>query len=247
MQQFLLKIRRGETPFYRAIGSAARFFLLNGQLPLPRFLLPLLRVCYWLHFGAAGVFRRIAIFCWSEPLFRSRCEAVGSKLTLRGMPFVLGHTEIFVGNDVCIGPQLNVFSGRFIDHPRLTIGDCVSLGGGCTFSVNDAIAVGEGAVIGDFCRITDNDGHPRGADARSQAGAALDRRDIRPVRIGPGSRIGAGCRIMKGVDIGEGAIVGPGSVVMTNLPPHCFAAGNPAEILVRDLRKAEAATGGASA
>ena len=48
--------------------------------------------------------------------------------------------------------------------------------------------------------------------------------------VGEGSFIGARAILMPGVTVGTGCIVEPGSVVIRDLPDHCVASGNPAQI-----------------
>jgi acetyltransferase-like isoleucine patch superfamily enzyme len=229
MQGFLLKVKRGETPVFRALRRLGQFLLQHGSMPVPRVLMGPLRVLYHVDQGLRQKWRRGFLFFYGEPLFRGRCSRIGKDLDLAGMPFVLGHASIFIGEHVKIGASFTVFSGRFLDQPRLVIGDGVEIGDKCVVSVNQEVILEDGVTVGVNCRITDNDGHPREAERRAQM-APLTARDIRPVQIRANSRIGAGCYIMKGVTIGEGAVVGPGSVVITDVPPHCMACGNPAEV-----------------
>lgn len=237
MGGFLLKLKRGDTPVYRLLRVVALFILNNGSLPVPRFLMPILSILYRLHTSAGRLGRRLLMTLYIEPLFRGRCSHVGKNLTLSNLPYILGHSEIEIGDSACFGHGFMVITGRFLDHPRLEIGNGVSFGDRCALSVNQEVIIGDNVTVDDDCRITDNDGHPREAELRAR-NAPLTARDIRPVRIGAGVRIGSGSQIMKGVTIGEGAIVGPNSVVITSLPPYCYAAGNPAEIRLPDWRSA---------
>ena len=41
--------------------------------------------------------------------------------------------------------------------------------------------------------------------------------------------------ITKGVTIGEGAIISSNSVVTTNIPAHCIASGNPAQVIAENV------------
>ena len=43
--------------------------------------------------------------------------------------------------------------------------------------------------------------------------------------------IGMGAVICTGVTIGMGAVIGAGSVVTRDIPPMCFAAGNPCKVI----------------
>lgn len=51
--------------------------------------------------------------------------------------------------------------------------------------------------------------------------------EARPVVIEDGVWITTGVTILGGVRIGRNSIIGAGSVVTKNIPPNCFAAGNP--------------------
>lgn len=238
MGGFLLKLKRGDTPVYRLLRAVARFILNNGSLPVPRFAMPILSLLYRLHTVIGRQFRRLLLTFYIEPLFRGRCHRVGKNLTLSNLPYILGHSKITIGDSASFGYGFMVITGRFLDHPLLEIGDGVRFGDRCALSVNQEVIIADNVTVGDDCRITDNDGHPREADLRAKS-APLTTRDIRPVRIGAGVQIGSGSQIMKGITIGEGAIIGPNSVVISPLPPYCYAAGNPAEIRIPDWRKAE--------
>ena len=126
-----------------------------------------------------------------------------------------------------------VSSGRFLDQPRLQIGDRTVIGGGTVISVNREVVIEEDVMISTNCRIADNDGHPREADRRARH-APLSARDIRPVRIRRYAWIGNGAQIMKGVTVGEGAIIGANSVVISNIPDYSIAMGNPAAVILRN-------------
>jgi acetyltransferase-like isoleucine patch superfamily enzyme len=54
-------------------------------------------------------------------------------------------------------------------------------------------------------------------------------------RIGRHCFIGARSIILPGVRIGDESIVGTGSVVTKDVPPRCIAAGNPAQIIRRNI------------
>lgn len=190
------------------------------------------------------------IVFYREPLFRSRCASVGRNLNLYfEMPYVQGHAEIVIGDDITIAGDLAIISGRFLDRPKLRIENRTVIGGGTVISVNREVTIEEDVMISTNCRVADNDGHPRDAQLRA-AYAPLEERDMRPVRICRYAWIGNGTQIMKGVTIGEGAIIGANSVVISSIPPYCIAMGNPAEILVRNVgrkRNGQASAAGAQA
>jgi acetyltransferase-like isoleucine patch superfamily enzyme len=149
------------------------------------------------------------------------------------MPFITGHAEIHVGNNVGLGGLITISSGAIFEKPQLIIKDGARLGWGATITVNREVVIEEDVFISYNCNISDSDGHPREADLRV-AGARPFEKDIRPVRIGRYAWIGNGTYIMKGVTVGEGAVIGANSVVISNVPPYCLALGNPAEILFKN-------------
>lgn len=236
-----LKIRRGETPVFRLIRGVLKG-ILRLNVPVPRLLHPVLCFLYELHFLGVAVFRRALVVLYREPLFRSRCTSVGRHLRLDSeLPFVLGHADIRIGDNVTFTGGLNIISGRFLENPKLIIMDRAVIGGDTTISVNREVVIEDDVMISTHCRIADNDGHPREADLRA-AYAPLEERDIRAVRICKHAWIGNGSQILKGVTVGEGAIVGANSVVVTDIPEYCVAMGNPARVLVRNVGRPRGST-----
>lgn len=51
------------------------------------------------------------------------------------------------------------------------------------------------------------------------------------VVIGNNVFIGNNVTILKFVSIGDNCVIGNGSLVTKNIPPDCFAAGNPAKVI----------------
>jgi acetyltransferase-like isoleucine patch superfamily enzyme len=150
------------------------------------------------------------------------------------MPYVEGHAEIHIGDDVTIMGKISIISGRFQNRPLLKIEDRAVLGIDTTISVNQEVIIEEDVMIANNCRIADNDGHPREAHLRIQR-APLKPRDIRPVRIRRYAWLGTGVQVHKGVTIGEGAIIGSNSVVISNIPAYAVAMGNPAEVYFHNV------------
>jgi acetyltransferase-like isoleucine patch superfamily enzyme len=79
----------------------------------------------------------------------------------------------------------------------------------------------------------DTDAHPRDMAARI-ADLPPGEEEVKPVRICRGAWIGQNAAILKGVTVGEGAIIGINSVVVTDVPPHTVAMGNPARVVVKN-------------
>jgi acetyltransferase-like isoleucine patch superfamily enzyme len=232
---FLLKVKRHETPFYAALYNFSRS-LMRARMPLPGPIKPLYRILYHLHFSVWYAGRWALNFFYREPMFRSRCTRVGEKLHLTLLPDITGHAEIYIGDNVNLYGKVGISSGRVFDRPRLVIEDGVDIGHIVLISVNKEIIIEKGVHIASNVRIVDNDGHPRDPALRA-ADAPPPPDEVKPVRIGRYAWIGHGCYIMKGVTIGEGAIIGAASVVVTDIPAYSVAMGNPARVVVKDIRK----------
>ena len=245
INNLILRIKRGETPAYRLLRTVLKAILAPRAPRLPSFLKPLFRLLYELHFGFWAAMHWFAVAFYRHPLFQARCASLGRNLTIDSLPWVEGHCEIHVGNDVLLS-GLSVTSGRFLDRPKLVIKDRTQIGSGVGITVSQSVIIEEDVKVSFRCRISDSDGHPRQADLRAQ-NAPVDPRDIRPVRICRYAWIGNNSQIMKGVTIGEGAVIGANSVVISDIPAYSLAMGNPAEVYFRNygrpLKKAAAAQG----
>jgi acetyltransferase-like isoleucine patch superfamily enzyme len=133
-------------------------------------------------------------------------------------------------------------------HPTAFIMGNLDLAGGCG-TLYDKLSIGAGSVIGDNVtinldapvRLGTNVSigpqvliytatHPIGPGSNRRAGQVL----ARPVCIDDGSWIGLRATIMPGVTIGKGAIVAAGSVVDSDVAPHTYVQGNPAQA-IREL------------
>jgi acetyltransferase-like isoleucine patch superfamily enzyme len=200
-----------------------------------------LRFVYELHFLTIVFFRSLITLCYRNPLFQARCASFGHRVSMEGLPFVSGHVDIYVGDDVKLGGRISILSGGIFEQPNLVLKDRCAIGWGTTFTVNKEVIVEEDAMISFDCRISDSDGHRREADLRA-AGVPPDPKDVRPVRICRYAFVGNGSHIMKGVTIGEGATVAANSMVVSNVPPYSLAMGNPAEVLFRNYGLPSTAT-----
>jgi acetyltransferase-like isoleucine patch superfamily enzyme len=230
MSGFLLRIRRAETPAFSKLKNLV-IRLFRTHIPIPKFLKKPLRVIYEIHWVASRILRKLYVVFYAELLLRGRCDHVGDRLLLWGLPDVSGHTSIRIGHDVSIYGRIKICSARTHDRPRLIIGNKVKIGPGVCFVVNQEITIEEGVQIGSYCSIRDSDSHP--LDHRYRiAGSAPSKAEIRPVRICQSAWIGDDCTILKGVTIGEGAIIGTRSVVMTDVPAYARALGNPARVII---------------
>jgi acetyltransferase-like isoleucine patch superfamily enzyme len=236
MQFILLKIRRGETPFYRGIRDMAQR-VRSSTLPLPRFLHPLLNLGFRAQQSTLqGIRWGFSFFC-TEPMFRGRCASVGRNFRMSRMPFVVGHAKIFLGDDVNFFGKVDIVSGRQFDEPRLMLGNRVDIGHNVLFLVNKEIVIEDDVNVASGVRFMDSDAHPR-AWADRIADLPAPPEEIKPVRIRRYAWIGHNTFIMKGVTVGEGAIIGVNSVVINDIPAYSVAMGNPARVVVKNINRA---------
>lgn len=230
----ILRLKRSDSAFARFLKRVLYRWYYPALPPLPRLLMPVLRLVYNFHFLTIRVFRWVLTVFYRNPLFQSKCASYGRGVFIGGLPFVTGPVEIHMGNGAILSEKVSILSGRILDRPQFVLKDHAGIGINTIIVVNREVIVEEHAIISWDCRISDSDGHPREADLRA-AGKPPAAKDILPVRIGRYAWIGNGSYIMKGVTIGEGAIVGANSVVISNIPPYSLAMGNPAEVILRNF------------
>jgi len=217
-------VKLGKNPVHRLIRRVLKALLRPTAPRIPGFLKPPLRLFYELPTAVIVVARWLITVCYRLPLFQARCASFGKNVSIEGLPYIQGHVEIHVGDNVSLGGHVQIGSGRFLEHPRLILQDGSKIGWNVTISVNQEVVIEEGAVVSYNSRISDSD------ERVGEPGV----RDIRPVRICRSAWVASGCQVMKGVTIGEGAVIGANSVVINDIPPYCLAMGNPAEVYFRN-------------
>lgn len=230
--RFILRIRRPNSKAFLVIKTIVRALVNPTVFRLPRFVLPLFRLMYEIHFFAITASRTLLTLFYRGPLFQARCTSFGRDVTIEGLPYVDGHVDIQIGDNVRLGGQLVILSGSTFDQPRLVIKDRAAIGWNTKITVSKEVIIEEDAIVSYDCRISDTDGHRREADLRA-AGVRPAPQDVLPIRICRHAWIGNGTHVMKGVTIGEGTIIGANSVVVSTIPPYSLALGNPAEVLCR--------------
>src|ERR1700722_4958436 len=231
---FILKVKRGETPFFRVLRRIAKSVVAPHAPQIPGLLRPPLRAMYQLHFAVITLWHSFWNFCYCHPLFQARCASFGRNVVLDRLPFVTGPVEIHIGDHVWIGGKVSILSARMEEKPMLVLKDHAEVGWNVTIAVAKQVLIEEHARVSFDCRISDTDGHPREADLRAR-NAPVHARDVKPVRICKYAWVGNGTHIMKGVTIGEGAVIGANSVVISKIPPYSLALGNPAEVFLRNF------------
>ena len=232
----LTRMRRRRSPVFlvlKRLVHAMRTF----RLPLPNFLRPVLRLGFYTQQATLNAIRwLLAVFIY-EPLFRGRCSTAGKRLRITRMPFVIGPTSIYIGDDVNFFGQVDIASGYVSENPKLILHDRVELGHNVVFVVNKLVEIESDVNVAGGVRFMDSDAHPREMAARI-ADLPPGEDEVKPVRICRGAWIGQNACILKGVTVGEGAIVSINSVVVTDVPPHTVVMGNPARVVVKNPPRA---------
>ena len=118
--------------------------------------------------------------------------------------------NIFIGNDVIIGPNCT-----FIDNEKIIIGNCIM------FAPNVQIYTAYHPVLPEERYILERD-----ADDPIYYRTCAD-----PVEIKDGAWIGGWAIILPGVTIGKNSIIGAGSVVNRSIPDNCVAVGKPCRVI----------------
>ena len=109
------------------------------------------------------------------------------------------HREIWLGDNIYIGPDFHISASR------LTIGDGVLIGPNLLLEAHDHVFNITGKSLWDIRH-------------EKKYGFVTIENDV---------WIGGNVTILKNVVIGEGCIVGAGSVVTKSLPPYTICVGNP--------------------
>ncbi len=168
------------------------------------------------------------------------CEGLASRLRIawhrmRGVR-ILGHVSlraveiprhprcITLGAGTALDRGVTLLSTN--DSARIEIGKAVYINRHTMLDASQQIEIGEGAMIGPFCYLTDHD-HTIGPGKSAGDGPLVSR----PTIIGARCWLGAHVTVLKGVTIGEGSVIGAGSVVTKSLPAGVVAVGNPARVL----------------
>jgi len=207
--------------------------LLICGLPLPRFLLPVIRCAY-----RFGIFvKEGGVFVWKilvvEPVLRAACKELGRGLRAERIPYMRGSGHLRLGNEVNLSGQSCFYFTPIGDEiPEITIGDRTFVGHMCTFVAGKSISVGHHCLISPGVRIHDNDGHP--ADpARRLRGEKIRSDEAAAVQIGNNVWIGAAATILKGVTVGDNSIIAAGAVVLADVPENMIVGGNLAQPIMR--------------
>ncbi len=228
------------TPVSRTLARPGRQYLrlvverlLRWHVPVGRWNRRFFSGLYQVHVLARVAAASALRFLWWEPLWRSQCRTVGRRFRMEQLPYLLGHGEITIGNDVYFsGKSSFAFSSRHTSLPQLSIGHGSFVGHQCAIAIAHRVQIGNHCLVAGGVRIADFDGHPLDAAAR-RAGVTCSADAVRPVTIGDDVWIGHGAIILKGVTVGDRAVIGACAVVTRDVPADTVVAGNPARIVKR--------------
>lgn len=116
----------------------------------------------------------------------------------------------------------------------------IIIGNNCDFNGTCFVAYDK-IIVGDYCQfasstlISDTDFHPVDPEIRLQQmkGFKINYESVnkKQITIGNNVWVGWGSIILKGVSIGDNSVIAAGSIVVSDVPPNCIVAGNPAKVV----------------
>ena len=157
-------------------------------------------------------------------LFRLLGMKIDGHCWIQAIEWPLRMRAITLGDGAMLDSGLVLLATN--DAARIVIGKRVYLNRGSFIDASERVEIGDEAMIGPGCYITDHD-HECSASAAPGALPLVSR----PTRIGARCWLGARVTVLKGVTIGEGAVIGAGSVVTKDVPARSVAVGNPARVI----------------
>ncbi|HWO73166.1 MAG TPA: serine O-acetyltransferase [Dehalococcoidia bacterium] len=116
-------------------------------------------------------------------------------------------------------PAIVAFLNRFLTgieiHPGAQIGEGLFIDHGM------GVVIGETAVIGDNCHLTQG----------VTLGGTSNLREKRHPTLGNNVVVGAGAKIIGNITVGDHATIGAGSVVVSNVPAYATVVGVPGKVI----------------
>ena len=201
--------------------------MMSLQKIIPILLFPM----FWLSKRCRGIY----YLAYSEYVKRSIGLTENNVIVMPGST-IIGGKNISIGNKSFIGRYVILsawasYKGHML-HPKITIGNNVSLGEWNHITAINEITIGDGVLTGRWVTITDNS-HGNLIDEINERPSERALFSKGSVTIGSNVWIGDKATILPNVCIGEGSIIGANSVVTKDVPPYCVVAGNPAKIIKR--------------
>jgi acetyltransferase-like isoleucine patch superfamily enzyme len=226
--EFFLKVKRAETPFYARLNRTAKS-LMNAEAPyvptLHRFLYRErdTRINAWREFWRAFYY---------QPLFRSRCARCGKNLRIyhsgQGLPFISGDVTISIGDNVKMHDKTTIIGLTAGAKPALIVGNDTDLATAVSIFIGREVSIGSHCLIAGTL-IADNPGHRK--DYRDRLTTRVEPEKMGRVVIEDHVWMAQYSVIIGDVTIGTGAIIGAKAFVNKSVPPFCVVAGVPARII----------------
>lgn len=228
-ERLTVRIRRQETPFFRRLYRLAKA-IKRIEMPFWR---PLFRVLYYERAGRIMAWYNFWRIVYYQPVFKARCDHVGKRfvITDRGMPLVMGHLRVILGDDVAISAVTTFAGSKQAEDPVLEIGDGTFIGYQSVITVGHRVSIGKHCMIASRTFIAGADNHP--IDPIARRTEPEPKSALRSTVIEDDVWVATGSTVYKGVTIGRGSVVAGGSVVSRNVPPYTVVAGNPARVVYR--------------
>ena len=143
------------------------------------------------------------LFCysgWHALIFHRIAHQLWSR-QIQLLPRLISHLARFL-TGIEIHPGAHIGKGVFIDHGM-------------------GVAIGETAIVGDYCSIYQD----------VTLGGTGDRDCKRHPTLGNNVVVGAGAKILGNIYIGDRVRIGASSVVLTDVPADCTVVGIPGRIV----------------
>jgi len=168
---------------------------------------------------------------------KRRFNQVGEASFIEYPVVTLGEKYITIGSDFYAYARLRLEAydchlGNAY-HPRIIIGNSVSLNYDCHIACINQVVIGDNVLIGSKVHITD---HSHGSISQEALATPPAQRALvskGPVIVENNVWIGEGVVVLPGVRIGKNSIIGANAVVTKDIPPNCVAGGVPARVIRR--------------
>lgn len=175
----------------------------------------------------ARVWRRLIVERWARLWSAARLrEAIDGDLHPSNV--VLGAVEVHGTGRVSFGQRALIYPGVVLETQGagcIEIGDDVVLSRGVHIVAFERVALGDGAMVGEYTSLRDAN-HCRSAGSVRHAG-----HEHAPIDVGRNVWIGRGTTVLKGVTLGEGCVVGANAVVTRSVSAQAVVAGAPARAI----------------
>lgn len=227
LDQFALRIRRRDTPFYDRLYRLAKSICAIHMPVIP----VLHHALYYERRTRLALWQGLLRVVYYEPMFKTRCDRVGRNLTLiDGIPLLMGNLRIRIGDDVRISGVTTFVGSKIVENPVLDIGSGSCIGYQTGIVTGRGVHIGQHVLIANRVFIAGDDGHPLDPAAR-RANRPPASEDVKEIWIEDDVWIGEGATVLKGVRVGKGAVVGAHAVVTKDVPPFAVVVGNPARVV----------------